>query len=58
MDRCKNEPLEAVNETTKEPYEKPQLQVYGPLRELTSNIGMAGMTDPPPHSPPSSNATV
>jgi hypothetical protein len=30
---------------TKKPYNRPQLQVYGDLREITQTVGKTGQTD-------------
>jgi len=48
----RNQPPDAVPAPVKKSYSKPRLQVYGNLRDITSNIGTTSpKADPPPHSP-------
>jgi hypothetical protein len=47
MNTLQNQP-EPVPDRARKPYSKPQLQVYGDLREITQNVGGAGVPDPPP----------
>jgi len=39
-----------MHESAKKPYQQPQLQVYGDLRQITQNMGNKLKKDNPSHS--------
>ena len=40
-----NEQATPDNNQTKKPYQQPQLQVYGSLKDITESVGATGVSD-------------
>lgn len=50
MNESPNQP-EPISKTAKKAYNKPQIQIYGDLTEITRHVGTKGANDPPPFVP-------
>jgi hypothetical protein len=48
---------EPISKTAKKAYDKPKLQIYGDLREITKVVGTKGNNDGPPQCGNSKCAT-